>query len=103
MFASVATPPEPGIAKPLVMPEGSLGMRRQNIYYLDVRPGLKNAAELSSQVHTCDGKMTEPELRSLALKVLETRNYINRQTNLLDAGGEFGVRTGRDVGLLLPG
>jgi hypothetical protein len=72
MFASVATPPEPGIAKLLGMPEGSLGMRRQKIYYLDGRPGLKNAAELSRQAHIRYGKMTEPEFRSLALKVLET-------------------------------
>ena len=64
---------EAGIAKLLRMPESSLGMRRQNFHYLDGRPGLKNAAELSRHVHSRFGKMTEPELRSLALKVLETK------------------------------
>jgi hypothetical protein len=64
---------EAEIAKVLGMPEGSLGMRRQNFHYLDGRPGLKNAAELSRQVHGCYGKMTEPELRSLVLKVLGSK------------------------------
>jgi hypothetical protein len=64
---------EAGIAKLLGMPEGSLGMRRRNFQHLDGRPGLENAAELSRQVHIRYGKMTEPELRSLALKVLEAK------------------------------
>jgi len=61
---------EGGIARLLGMPEGSLGMRQQNFHHLDGRPGLRNAAELSRQVHKRYGKMTEPELRPLVLKVL---------------------------------
>ena len=56
---------EAGIAKRLGMPEGSLGMRRQNFHYLDGRSGLKNAAELSRQVHIRYGKMTEPRVAFL--------------------------------------
>jgi hypothetical protein len=64
---------EAGIAKLLGMPEGSLGMRQQNFHYLDGRPGLKNAAELSRRIHRRYGKLTEPELRPLALKVLQEK------------------------------
>ena len=64
---------EGGIAKLLGMPEGSLGMRQRNFHHLDCRPGLRNAAELSRQVHKRYGKMTEPELRPLVLKVLDAR------------------------------
>jgi hypothetical protein len=64
---------EAGIAKLLGMPEGSLGMREQNFHHLDARPGLSNAAELSRQVHRRYGKMMEPELRHLVLKVLDAK------------------------------
>jgi hypothetical protein len=60
-----------GVAKLLGMPEGSLVMRQSNFAYLDGRDGLDHAAEQSREVRQRYGKMTEPELRPLVLKVLD--------------------------------
>jgi hypothetical protein len=64
---------EAGIAKLLGMPQSSLTMRQGNFGYLDGRRGLAHVAEQSREIHQRYGKMTEPELRPLALKVLEAK------------------------------
>jgi hypothetical protein len=48
-------------------------MRQSNFAHLDGRWGLAHVAEQSREIHQRYGKMTEPELRPLVLKVLETK------------------------------
>jgi hypothetical protein len=59
------------IANRFGIPKGSLGMRKRNFAYLDGRGRLNHPAKMSRRVHDRLGRLNEPELRALVLRVLQ--------------------------------